>query len=194
MISIFEEGVFSKYSYRSLNESVGPVLAHSQFSKSITTVFISHKHDDLEELKGLLGFLEQTYNVKVYIDSKDTTMPKITSGDTALNLKERIRKCDKFILLATNGAIESKWCNWELGYGDAQKYKEHIALFPIKPKNSLDILYKGSEYMDIYPHITYYNGTELYKDSTPISKGYYVRTKEKNGYIITPLSTWFSRR
>lgn len=194
MISIFEEGVFSKYSYRNLNESTGPILAHSQFTKNITTVFVSHKHDDLEELKGLLGFLEQTYDVKVYIDSKDTTMPKITSGDTALNLKERIKKCDKFILLATNGAIESKWCNWELGYGDAQKYKEHIALFPIKPKNSLDISYKGSEYMDIYPHITYYNGTEFYKDGTPIPKGYYVRTKENNGYIITPLAIWFSRR
>ena len=36
-----------------------------------TTILISHKHNDLEDLKGLLGFLESTYNVKVYIDSQD---------------------------------------------------------------------------------------------------------------------------
>lgn len=194
MISIFEEGSFREYSYRNLNESMGPVISHSQFTKSVTTVFISHKHDDLEDLKGLLGFLEQTYGVKVYIDSNDDTMPMITSGDTAINLKDRIKQCDKFILLATNGAIESKWCNWELGYGDAQKYKEHIALFPVKPKNSLDKSYKGSEYMNIYPHITYYSGTEKYKDGTLIPRGYYVRTKQNDGYVITSLSTWFKRR
>lgn len=41
--------------------------------------------------------------------------------------------------MATNGAVESKWCNWELGYGDAQKFDtDNIALFPIKPENTYD--------------------------------------------------------
>lgn len=114
------------------------------------------KHDDLDDLKGLLGFLEQEYGVKVYIDSRDPSMPKITSAQTALNIRERIKGCDKFILLATNGAIKSKWCNWELGYGDAQKFKKHIALYPIKPQGSQNNAYKGSEYMNIYPHIVFF--------------------------------------
>lgn len=37
-----------------------------------TTMFISHKHDDL---KGIIGFLETNYNIKTYIDSRNSRMP-----------------------------------------------------------------------------------------------------------------------
>lgn len=195
MKKIFEQGSFSPYSQVRLDESRESVLEHSQYGKRKTTVFISHKHDDLEDLKGVLGFLQQIYGVKVYIDSQDPTMPKVTSAETALNIKTRIKQCDKFILLATNGAIESKWCNWELGYGDSQKFKEHIALFPMKPEGAYDFEYKGSEYMKIYPYIAYYNGTETYTDGSPILRGYYVRTQEMNGTnYITPLADWFDKK
>ena len=74
-----------------------------------------------------------------------------TSGTTAAIIKQQIQKYDKFILVATNGAIDSKWCNWELGYGDAQKFDlGKIALFPIAQN---DNNWKGSEYMQIYPTI-----------------------------------------
>lgn len=194
MKTIFEQGAFSSYSQVSLNESRSSVLQHSQYGVRKTTVFISHKHDDLEDLKGVLGFLQRTYDVKVYIDSQDPTMPKVTSAETALNIRERIKQCDKFILLATNGAIESKWCNWELGYGDAQKYKDHIALFPIKPKGTYDSAYKGSEYMSIYPYVSYFDGTEKYTNGNPISRGYYVRTQGKDTNYITPLGDWLKKR
>ncbi len=194
MKTIFEQGAFSSYSQVNLNESRSSVLQHSQYGVRKTTVFISHKHDDLEDLKGVLGFLQQTYGVKVYIDSQDPTMPKVTSAETALNIKKRINQCDKFILLATNGAIESKWCNWELGYGDAQKFKKHIALFPMKPKGAYDSTYKGSEYMDIYPYISYFDGTETYTNGQTISRGYYVRRRESDGNYITPLDDWFKER
>lgn len=194
MKTIFEQGYFSNYAQIRLDEACSPVLQHSQYDLKKTTVFISHKHEDLEDLKGILGFLQQNYNVKVYIDSQDPTMPKVTSAETALNIKKRIQKCDKFILLATNGAIESKWCNWELGYGDAQKYKKNIALFPMKPEGTLDSTYKGSEYMNIYPYISYFNGTEKYTNGNPISRGYYVRRHESDGNYITPLDEWFKER
>lgn len=194
MKTIFEQGSFQTYSQVRLDESISPILEHSQYSVRKITVFISHKHDDLDDLKGVLGFLQKTYGVKVYIDSQDPTMPKITSAETALNIKERIRMCDKFILLATNAAIDSKWCNWELGYGDAQKYKENIALFPMKPKGSLDYQYRGSEYMSIYPYISYYNGTETYTNGEPILQGYYVSSIEKDVNYITPLEDWFKKK
>lgn len=191
---IFEQGSFHSYSQIRLDESMAPIIEYSQFGEKKTTVFISHKHDDLEDLKDVLGFFQQTYGVKVYIDSQDSSMPKVTSAKTALNIKERIKQCDKFILLATNGAIESKWCNWELGYGDAHKYKTHIALFPMKPEGTSDTSYKGSEYMDIYPYISYYDGTETYTNGKPIPRGYYVRRHESNGNYITPLGDWFKER
>lgn len=192
MRTIFEQGIFNNYSRVELKKSMSPILESSQYGIRIATVFISHKHDDLNDLKGLLGFLEKHYNVKVYIDSQDPQMPKITSAKTALNIKERIKQCNKFILLATNGAIESKWCNWELGYGDAQKYKKNIALFPMKPKGKNDNDYKGNEYMSIYPHIAYFEGTEVDCYGEKIPEGFYII--EKDSSIIIPLGEWFRRK
>lgn len=193
MKTIFEEGYFDGYANVRLDEARSAIpIAHSQYGYRKTTVFISHKHDDLESLKGLLGFLEKNYNVKVYIDSKDPSMPKITSAETAENIKGRIKQCDKFILLATNGAVESKWCNWELGYGDAQKYKSHIAILPLKPKGTSDYAYKGSEYMGLYPYIIYCDGSERYDDGTLVKKGFYVYDKRQD--VATPLDKWLAYR
>ena len=182
------------YSSINLNESREEINAATRYDAKKTTVFISHKHDDLEDLKGIIGFLQKNYHIKAYIDSKDLTMPKITSAKTAAKIKDRINQCDRFILLATDGAIESKWCNWELGYGDAKKYHENkIALFPMKPVNESSDDYKGNEYMKIYPYIAYYDGTEKYTSGRAIKKGYYVRkyNPENNKYSITPLGEWF---
>lgn len=96
--------------------------------------------------------------------------------------------------MATNGAIDSKWCNWELGFGDAQKYDRHIALLPMKPEGTCDENYKGNEYMRIYPHIVYFDGTEKYDERTTIPRGYYVRTVTKYGYSVTSLDKWFIDR
>jgi hypothetical protein len=78
-------------------------------------------------------------------------MPKKTSDETALIIRERIKQCDRFILLASNDAIESKWCNWELGYGDAYKYRNNIAIMPITDVRGG--AFSGSEYLQIYPII-----------------------------------------
>lgn len=197
MKNIFERGSFSGY-----KNSMRMDSARSEIKKSIyesasqeqTTVFISHKHDDLDELSGLLGFLEQNYGVKVYIDSRDPSMPQVTSGQTAANIKNRINQCDKFILLATSGAIESKWCNWELGYGDAQKYRnDSIALFPMKSFWETDDDYKGNEYMQLYPHIAYCDGKsgDYYtSNNRPVPAGYYVITEHDESCSAVPLAAW----
>jgi len=189
MIRIFESGRFRQYrtSIR-LDDARTPIMESSQYVKRPTTVFLSHKHDELDDLKDIIGFLEKEYSVKVYIDSRDPSLPPRTSGETAKNIKNRIKKCDKYILLATNGAVESKWCNWELGIGDGAKFPEKIAIFPTKPQNSADSAYKGNEYMEIYPYITYYDGTERYDSGRLVEKGYYVRIDD----TITPLRKWLS--
>jgi len=200
MIQIFEEGYF--VNNRITDSRLSSVLNETKsFSAGTlmpnkTTVFLSHKHSDLSEMKDFLGFLEKMYNVAVYIDSKDPNMPENTSGETAKRIKAIIKKCDKFILLATDNAIESKWCNWELGFGDANKYiNNHIAILPIKKKGINDLYYKGKEYLYIYPCIAFYSGSEKYKDGSFIKAGYYVRTKDSNGNSnITPLSDWLKKR
>src|ERR1700744_1884662 len=110
-------------------------------------------------------------------------MPVITNAETAVKLKENIKKHDRFILLASPAAIKSNWVNWELGYGDAQKYLQNIALFPIID-NTND--WKDAEYLRIYPYIervTFFNG---YQHSY-------------NHYVVNPdktkieLKTWLTR-
>lgn len=194
---IFEQGEFDYYRLDSLNESRGTISEYRYdnygYSQKVTTVFLSHKHDELTELKNIVGFLQEKYGVKVYIDSNDSSMPIKTSGKTAETLKVRIKQCRKFILLATNDAINSKWCNWELGYGDAHKFSANIALFPIKPKGKHDYEYGGNEYLSIYPYIAYYDGTEKYTNGTLVSRGYYVCTEDENGRrTIVPLGSWFN--
>ena len=49
MRTIFEQGSFNAYSQVHLDESRTPVFEHSQYGGNKTTVFISHKHDDLED-------------------------------------------------------------------------------------------------------------------------------------------------
>lgn len=196
MIQIFEEGYFSnsRITEARLSDVKSETKIFSSGGKltNRTTVFLSHKHEDLLELKDFIGFLESKYRVDVYIDSKDPGMPESTSGETASRLKTVIKKCDKFILLATDNAIESKWCNWELGFGDAQKFKQNIAILPIKKKNAYDFQYKGNEYLYIYPYIAYYDGTE--KDSTGsyIKSGYYIVSQDLSGHkTIDSLFNWF---
>jgi metal-dependent hydrolase (beta-lactamase superfamily II) len=114
------------------------------------TVFLSHKHDEHQELRQAAALLN-SLGVSVYIDWMDVDMPRTTTGETAQKLKEKIEKCSKFIFLTTNDSILSPWCNWELGYGDAQKFPtENMTLLPVARD---DGTWDHNEYLQIYPYI-----------------------------------------
>lgn len=176
----------TEYSVEFSKNALESYRAESKANK--TTIFLSHKHDESNEiLEGAIQFLNG-FDVEVYMDWLDEEMPKFTSGETAKKIKEKIRENDKFILLATEEAINSKWCNWELGLGDAAKYRNNIALLAVQKDNSD---YTGSEYLNIYPYITYENGTNTYTNGKYITKGYYVRYSDN--YTIVPLKTWLQK-
>ena len=143
-------------------------------TSSSVTVFLSHKHDEVEVLKNVISLLRRC-GVDVYVDWMDEGMPKITSGLTAMKLKDKINKCKKFIFLGTEGAIASKWCNWELGLGDAKKYPTNIAVMPIADINGI---YTGNEYLQIYPVIK--------SEYMTIPDSYFVEW----GSSKTPLKDW----
>lgn len=196
MSNLFYRGDFNKYKIsdselrKSLTESFN-FSAESASGFKQTTVFISHKHNDLEDLKGVIGYLEKECDVSVYIDSSDEKMPEITSVITAERIKNKIKTCNKFILLATNAAIASKWCNWELGFGDAFKSKNNdIAILPMNDTNLSDLDYAGNEYMELYPTIVYMDGATVRRYSDEyILKDYYVKINSN----ITPLYEWLRK-
>jgi hypothetical protein len=168
----------------SLNESLRTFKNESPYLK--TKIFLSHKHDEKEFLEGAISLLK-TYGVDVYIDWLDDGMPKSTSGQTAVRIKEKIKENHKFILLATEGAINSKWCNWELGLGDAGKYIDNIALLPIK-KDYND--FSGSEYLEIYPYIFNVDSYQFLKGDYR-SQGTYVVYPSLNGNDrVVPITQW----
>jgi hypothetical protein len=194
---IFERGYFKTNAAINLNESLNETRT---FSKSQTeykpTVFVSHKHSDLEDQEEMKGVLKlfQDLGAKVYIDSMDKKMPEETSGETALRIKEVIKYTKKFVLVATEKAIESYWCNWELGIGDTHKYIEHIAIIPIKEKGENDSQYKGNEYLQIYPVIQY-NKAFTNIEGQHFVEDYYVwepKNKEGRRYI-TLLKEWLKK-
>ena len=168
-----------------LNESLRQYKAESKYCE--VTVFLSHKHDEKELLDGAISFLK-SQGVDIYVDWMDDGMPKHTSGVTAERIKDKIKENKKFILLASEAAINSKWCNWELGLGDAAKYKDNIALLPMLKDN---VSYAGAEYLQIYPFIEYENGNNRYNDGNSIESGYYLSYYNEKGIrILTPLLKW----
>lgn len=190
-MDIFNKGRFNQYNAKNINDAQNVLQeSYGNYTDRPTKVFISHKHSDLAELKHLIGFLEEQFNIIAYIDSWDSNMPTKTCADTAVRIKNKIRECDRFILFATDDAIESKWCNWELGYGDAKKFVDkQIAIFPIKDETTERSDYKGSEYMQMYPRIYFSDGTEEYNNGEPINKGYYILYNNS----LTSLSKWFKK-
>lgn len=178
----------STKTFMTLNESLRTFKNESSYLK--TKIFLSHKHDEKEFLEGAISLLK-TYGVGVYVDWLDDGMPKKTSGQTAVRIKEKIKENHKFILLATEGAINSKWCNWELGLGDAAKYIENIALLPIK-KDYND--FSGSEYLEIYPYIFNIDYYQFFKGDYR-SQGTYVVYPSLNGNDrVIPIAQWLRNR
>ncbi len=132
---------------KGLRGIVNEIKAQSK-SVQATSIFLSHCHTDKNIVEQAVAFL-RTLNATIYVDWMDETMPETTSGKTATKIKERIKYNDKFILLATNQAIASKWCNWEIGIADATKLeKDKMCLLPLADNQGN---WDGSEYLQIYP-------------------------------------------
>lgn len=51
--NIFEQGEFNSYRVDSLSHSMKPIYESYDFAQKKTSVFLSHKHDDLNDLKGV---------------------------------------------------------------------------------------------------------------------------------------------
>ena len=161
------EGIIeSKLGYGNLQGELYQARKYSQ-SHYTSSIFLSHSHVDATYVHNAVLFLRKM-GVDVYVDWMDDNMPKHTSGETARLLKEKIKSNDKFVFLATNNSINSKWCHWEIGYGDAFKYIDKIALFPLADSGGN---WQGTEYLQIYPFIKASDYTsDFYKVAFPDGK------------------------
>ena len=210
----------SSHKFVSLNEEKeNRIKGIKNFSKGNSNdkpiVFLSHKHDELWALEHTIELIKNC-GIDLYIDWMDEEMPKKTCSKTAEKIKEKIKTCDRFVFIGTEGAIASKWCNWELGIGDVNKSANlHIAVLPVK-KDYND--YSGNEYLELYPTIQYQDGNGGYiikekRDNTDIfvlpidngadkiigkiPAGYYLQIlyedTENTAFIQIKLEEWFKK-
>jgi hypothetical protein len=115
-----------------------------------TSIFLSHCHTDKDLIGQAVAFFKGL-NVNIYVDWLDESMPEKTSGATAQKIKTKIILNDKFVLLATNSAIASMWCNWEVGIGDTYKLaKDKMLILPLADSRGS---WTGNEYLQIYPRV-----------------------------------------
>lgn len=118
--------------------------------KAKTTIFLSHSHKDADLIQAAIAFLLDQ-GVLIYVDWLDPLMTSITTSGTALRIKNKIKENEKFIVLLSSNAKESKWVPWELGYADGVKKVGRVAILPIL-RSSQDS-FNGVEYMELYPKI-----------------------------------------
>lgn len=124
----------------------------NRFSKrrSTTSVFLSHAHLD-KDLVQQAQIIFKNLGIEVYVDWMDESMPQVCSGITANNIKVKIQTNEKFVLLASDRAIASKWCNWEVGIGDTYKLsKDNLLIVPIAESRDS---WTGNEYLQLYPQL-----------------------------------------
>lgn len=123
--------------------------ASTRTPSTTATVFLSHSHKDAALVEPTILLLAGQ-GVKVYVDWKDSSMPAVTSPETAARIKERIGGCEKFVVLGTNNAVLSKWIPWELGVADSRTKPDNIAIMPVVPQYQT---WEGHEYIGIYSRL-----------------------------------------
>lgn len=72
--------------------------------------------------------------------------------ETALILKLRMKNCSCLLFTTSDNSPSSTWMPWELGYFDG--LKERVAILPLLDSPTRNDIYKGQEYLGLYPYVT----------------------------------------
>lgn len=136
-----------------LSENSNLVYTESSLVKAASTskitIFLSHSHQDLQLIKGLIKIMKQ-YGIDLYIDSLDPSLPSITNRQTAEMIKNKIKNIEYFWVLATTNALNSKWVPWEIGFADSIKNSNKMFIIPVSDRSGK---FNGNEYLQLYSTI-----------------------------------------
>lgn len=185
----------TKAQLQRISDSTPSLVCERQLFSSIgadSTIFLSHKHQEKNILLQVKAFFEKL-GMKVYVDWMRSDMQHTTDASTAKELKKQISNQDKFILVATEAAINAPWCNWELGLADQIKVgTDKVAILPIEDRTGT---WKHNEYLRIYPSIEYRDGYTKNYNGLTITKDWYVfypqNSNGKRDYLS--LNDWLKK-
>jgi len=179
-MAFLSESLLRKKS-REFTKAASKYFSEDEYQAQIT-VFLSHSHKDKEVVEGLIELLAEQ-GFYIYVDWNDRNMPRITSRETAIRIKEEIENLQLFFFLATENGLDSKWCPWELGIADSLKNRDDILIIPVADPYGQ---FKGNEYLQIYKHleITYDNISYVVKPGfTKTGRKLYESTIKEYGGI-----------
>ncbi len=141
-------------------------IKENQLSAAVS-IFLSHSHKDRDLVRGLLYHFAQL-GISLYVDWQDSSMPRVTSRETADRIKARIDGLDGFIIFATRNALVSRWVPWEVGIADTRKSLQSVAIIPVAdPQGS----FHGNEYLQLYRRIELgpNNQLQIFKPNSSIA-------------------------
>ena len=113
------------------------------------TVFLSHTTADDDDLVAGAVLILQNHGGKVYVDHQDPALPESDCTAIADHLRNVIRACGKFVMLASPETKDSRWIPWELGLGDGIHNQNNVALFP-SAESPFDKGWSEREYLSLY--------------------------------------------
>ena len=147
-MSFLSESQMIEFNNRTTLDEYSQRFIKSMKEQSSVSIFLSHSHNDATIVSGLIKYLS-TFEIDVYVDWQDTSMPSTTNRETAQRIKEKIKELDLFWVLGTKKALLSKWVPWEIGVADVIK-SEQIYIIPINDYNGL---FYGNEYLQLYKRL-----------------------------------------
>ncbi|MGA8884612.1 MAG: toll/interleukin-1 receptor domain-containing protein [Acinetobacter sp.] len=114
-------------------------------------IFLSHSSKDKQLILGVKQLIEDS-GYSVYIDWIDDPELNRTNVNkhTAEQLRKRMKQSKFLVYVDSDNASTSKWMPWELGYFDGYN-SEKIGILVIR--NNSNEIYKGQEYLNLYPTI-----------------------------------------
>lgn len=145
----FSETILQDLGERPVAASFSNIKTASSQAK--VTIFLSHSHLDHKVVKGLIRYLDGL-GISIYVDWNDSSMPAVTNRVTASRLKQRIKACSLFMVLATRNALNSKWVPWEVGIADQIKGENAVSVIGVVDPSGK---FPGSEYLQLYQLVAF---------------------------------------
>lgn len=122
----------------------------SKQSLSRYDIFLSQTKRDAEIVLGVYAYLT-SLGYKVFCDWIE--MPKVDGSSVTPANAELVRTAmklsDTMLFIDSDGAEQSRWMCWELGWFDAAK--GYVAILPLASENKK--YYEGREFLGLYPYV-----------------------------------------
>lgn len=151
-------GIYSSTYLKNLASTKQRLFENKMFSARnvpVTTkfdIFLSHSFLDKAEVQGLYQELTD-FGFSVYVDwivDPHLDRENVTKESATL-VRERMKNSRTLLLAISTNATMSKWIPWELGYVDGNTNK--CAIIPVSKESTPPKLFKGAEYLVLYPFI-----------------------------------------